>query len=66
MGACWSFEPNLAIPVPPEYEGERAPEGYEFIPLDEYIFAVEIKNKRIIKPSDFSLNYDPWDDQVFT
>ncbi len=66
MGGCWSLEQPLAIPAPPGYEGEEAPEGYEFIPLEEFIVAVEIKNKRIIKSSDFSGTYDPWNDQVFT
>ncbi len=66
MGGCWSFELTLAIPVPPGYAGEEPPEGYDFIPLEECIVAVEIKNQRMIKPSDFSLNYDPWNERVFT
>jgi hypothetical protein len=68
MGGCLSMEPDMIpIPVPPD--GFEEPlSGYEYIPLDLYIVAVEIQkpNQKINKSTVFISNTNPLDDSIFT
>lgn len=60
MGLCCSSQEELIyIPEPPNGFDEEPPPGYEYIPLEEYIVAVEINVKPKAKHTHFSLNYDP-------
>ena len=66
MGGCWSLETIIQIPIPPD--GIQEPlEGFEYIPLEEYIVAVEIKTeKQIYKPIVLFTNKDPYSESIFT
>lgn len=67
MGNCWSPGPDLiGIPMPAE-ESDEPPPGYEYIPLDKYIMAIEInQNQRSVYGQKGVSFNDPWNDSVFT
>jgi hypothetical protein len=60
-------EDRIYIPEPPD--GNMIPlPGYEYIPLEEYIVAVEIRKpkQKMYTSTGFSLNQDPFNESVFT
>lgn len=66
MGICWSTDSLILIPVPPDGDEEPLP-GYEYVPLEEYIVAIEIKTeKQTNKPDFLLLNQNPWNESIFT
>ena len=69
MGGCWSFQEPIYVPVPPGGWEEPPPPGFEYVPLDEYIVAIEIRtNNTVTRQYGFSKKKekDPWNDTIFT
>lgn len=67
MGVCWSSTTVLQIPVPPSNE-EEPPPGYEYIPLESYIMAIELEpnHQNLYTNSGGQIFKNPWNESIFT